>query len=210
MHLIAMLASDAQPVQPDAVQRRYVAALGWGIAGASLLMAVFLGVRPDIAAASRLPMFWVKMALPLALLLIAIVGTMRLARPGIALGLAAHALPFPVMGIWAMSAAVLAAAAPGERASMLLGGTWTSCTILIVLLSLPVFIGAFWAMKGLAPTRPRWPARLGAHGRRGRGARLYCLHCPEMAPPFLGTWYVLGMALPALAGAMLGRRLLRW
>jgi len=41
-------------------------------------------------------------------------------------------------------------------------------------------------------------------------AAVHCLHCPEMAPPFLGTWYLLGMALPAIAGAMLDPRLLRW
>jgi hypothetical protein len=39
---------------------------------------------------------------------------------------------------------------------------------------------------------------------------VYTLHCPELAAPFLGLWYVLGMLLPALAGAALGPWLLRW
>ena len=42
------------------------------------------------------------------------------------------------------------------------------------------------------------------------GALVYCLHCPELAPPFLGFWYLLGMLIPAAAGAALGPRLLRW
>ncbi|MDQ2821723.1 MAG: DUF1109 domain-containing protein, partial [Pseudomonadota bacterium] len=39
---------------------------------------------------------------------------------------------------------------------------------------------------------------------------VYCLHCPEMSPVFVGTWYVLGMLVPALAGALLGPKVLAW
>ncbi len=38
----------------------------------------------------------------------------------------------------------------------------------------------------------------------------YCLHCPEMEVPFWAVWYVVGMLIPALAGWLLGPRLLRW
>jgi hypothetical protein len=31
-----------------------------------------------------------------------------------------------------------------------------------------------------------------------------------MAPPFIGTWYVAGIAIPTLVGAALGPRVLRW
>jgi hypothetical protein len=31
-----------------------------------------------------------------------------------------------------------------------------------------------------------------------------------MAAPFIGFWYLLGMLIPAAAGALLGPRLLRW
>ncbi|MGH8701658.1 MAG: NrsF family protein, partial [Burkholderiales bacterium] len=65
--LIAMLASGADAVETGALQRRYVTALGWGAFGATLLMAIMLGVRPDLAEAARLPMFWVKLAFPAAL-----------------------------------------------------------------------------------------------------------------------------------------------
>jgi hypothetical protein len=42
------------------------------------------------------------------------------------------------------------------------------------------------------------------------GAAVYALHCDEMAAPFLATWYLLGMTIPALIGAGAGLRLLRW
>ena len=62
--LIAMLASGAIAVEPGAVQRRFAAGLGWGAFATMLVMAIWLGVRRDIAEASQLPMFWAKLALP--------------------------------------------------------------------------------------------------------------------------------------------------
>ena len=39
---------------------------------------------------------------------------------------------------------------------------------------------------------------------------VYALRCPESTVPLLAVWYVLGIAIPTLAGAMLGSRVLRW
>ena len=65
--LITALANHAEAVEPRALQRRYAMALGWGAFGTTLLMAILLGVRPDVTEAARLPMFWVKLAFPAAL-----------------------------------------------------------------------------------------------------------------------------------------------
>ena len=56
--LITMLASGAEAAEPHALERRFTIALGWGAFGATLLMAIMLGVRPDLSEAVRLPMFW--------------------------------------------------------------------------------------------------------------------------------------------------------
>jgi hypothetical protein len=208
--LIAMLARDAEPVAPGAVRRRYGAALAGGGFGAVLLMVAFYGVRPDLAQAAGDPMFWVKLGFPLALLAAALVAATRLARPGVRVGWAAEALLVPVGAIWVLAAAALVSAAPGARLPLVLGSTWTSCPFNIAFLSGPAFAAAFWAMKGLAPTRPALAGALSGLLAGCVGAAAYSLHCPEMAPPFLGTWYVLGMALPAVAGAAAGPRLLRW
>ncbi len=80
----------------------------------------------------------------------------------------------------------------------------------MALLSLPVFAGTLWAMRGLAPVQP---VRAGAAAgllAGAVGALIYALHCPEMEAPFLGSWYLLGMLIPGAAGAALGPRLLRW
>jgi len=39
---------------------------------------------------------------------------------------------------------------------------------------------------------------------------VYALHCPELAAPFIGLWYLLGVLIPAGIGALIGPRLLRW
>jgi hypothetical protein len=208
--LIAMLSRGAEPVASGALGRRYGAALAAGGAGAFLLVLAWMGVRPDIAQAARDPMFWVKLALPVVLLAIALVAATRLGRPGARMGYAAEALLVPIGAIWVLAGVALVSAAPGERLALVLGETWAACPFNIAMLSVPAFAASFWAMKGLAPTRPALAGAISGLLAGAIGATAYCLHCPEMAPPFLGTWYLLGMALPAAAGAAAGPLLLRW
>ena len=69
---------------------------------------------------------------------------------------------------------------------------------------------AFWALRGLAPTRPR-AAGLAAGLLAGAvGATGYALSCSELSMAFVAIWYTLGIALAGGLGALLGPRLLRW
>jgi len=208
--LIAALASRADAVEPRALQRRYAMALGWGAFGAMLLMAILLGVRPDLVEAARLPMFWVKLAFPAALFAGALLAVTRLSRPGVRLGRVPGALAAPVLAMWLLGAIVLLAAAPGERSELVLGHSWSSCPFTIALLSVPLFGAALWAMQGLAPTRAALAGGAAGLLAGAGGALVYALYCPEMAAPFIGIWYLLGMLIPAVLGALLGARLLRW
>src|SRR3972149_2749287 len=137
--LIAMLASGAEAAEPHALQRRYVVALGWGAFGTTLLMAILLGVRPDIVEAARLPMFWVKLAFPAALAAGALLATLRLSRPGARLGRVPAAIAAPVLAVWLLAAIVLLGAAPAERPQLVFGDTWAYCPFLIAALSVPLF-----------------------------------------------------------------------
>jgi len=185
--LIAMLARDHAPVAPGAVRRRFAAAVVGGGVGALLIMAALLGVRPDLAEAVRQPMYWVKLALPVALLAVGVLAASRLARPGTRLGHAALAMLVPIGLIWVLACATLLGAAPGERAALILGETWATCPFNIALLSVPAFAAILLAMRGLAPTRPAVAGAFSGLVAGALGATVYCLHCPEMAPPFLGT-----------------------
>jgi len=208
--LVALLAAHAAPVRQNRVARRFVLALAWGVPAAALLLAVTFGLRPDLAEAARLPMFWTKLAFAAALVGAGVCASSRLSRPGMRLGGAWVALAAPVALMWLFAAWVLADAAPSERAALVLGSTWRTCPFSVALISSPMFVAAFWAMKGLAPTRLAL-AGAGAGMLAGAvGALLYALYCPELEAPFLAVWYVAGVALVALIGAALGPQLLRW
>jgi hypothetical protein len=208
--LVAMLAAGAGAVAPNAAGRRYAAALGWGTLGAALLMGILLGVRPDLDSAVFLPMFWVKFAFVASLAAASFFGMLRLSLPGSQLDWVPSALAAPVLAMWVLAASALMRADPAQRARLFFGDTWATCPYLVALLSAPVFAALLWATRGLAPTRLRLAGAAAGLLSGAVGALVYCLHCPELAAPFLGFWYLLGVLIPTAAGALLGPRVLRW
>jgi hypothetical protein len=208
--LISLLAAGAAPVPANAVGRRFAVALGLGIPGAVLLLAFTLGLRADLPHAMGELMFWVKLLFAAVLALAALVGTERLARPGMRVGGVWAALAAPALLLWLASALVLLAAAPEQRVGLILGDTWKTCPFNIAMISLPPFAATLWVMKGLAPTRLALAGASAGLLAGALGALVYALHCPESAAHFVGIWYVLGIAIPTLAGAVLGPRVLRW
>lgn len=208
--LISLLASGEGPVDRHALVRRLGLALAGGALMALLLTATLYGVRADLAQVAATPLFWGKVALPGSLALLAIWLNQRLSRPGVKGGAAWTLLALPVLLVWLGGALSLAGAAPQARAELVFGSTWRTCALNIGLLSLPTFIAVFWALRGLAPTRLRQAGAAGGLLAGSTATLAYCLHCPEMGIPFWGVWYLLGMLLPTLIGAILGPRLLRW
>lgn len=94
-------------------------------------------------------------------------------------------------------------AAP-TRLALVEGRTALACTVSIAALSLPVFVLSMFALRGLASTRPRAAGAAAGLLAGAAAAAVYALHCDEMALPFLAVWYVLGVAVPAALGALLG------
>jgi hypothetical protein len=209
--LVDLLASGAAPVDPHLAAKRYARALVLGWLGAAALMLMLFGLRPDLAVVARGAMFWYKLAFPASLGAAALWATSRLARPGVPVGRASLALAAPIAVVWIAALLRYAGASDAAaRASMLWGLTWRVCPLNIALLSVPVFVGVFWALKGLAPTRLRAAGAAGGLLAGATATTAYCLHCPEMGVPFWAIWYLLGMLIPTAVGAALGPRLLRW
>jgi len=208
--LCTLLAAGAPPVPANAVARRLAMALGWGVPGAVLLLVATLGIRPDLAQAASELMFWIKPAFVGSLALAGWLATERLARPGMRVGPVWAVLATPLLLLWLAAAVVLANAAPAQRADLVLGDTWQSCPFNIALISMPLFAATLWALKGLAPTRLALAGASAGLLAGALGALVYALHCPESTAPFLAVWYVLGIAIPVLAGAIVGPRVLRW
>nr|MCU0774133.1 DUF1109 domain-containing protein [Ideonella sp.] len=97
-----------------------------------------------------------------------------------------------------------------ERLPALLGHSWALCPWAVLGLSLPALAAMLWAMRGLAPTRPRLAGFAAGLLAGSAGAAGYSLGCTEESLAFVAVWYTAGMALTAGLGALLGPRLLRW
>ena len=208
--LINMLASGVTPIDRHAPTKRVGVAMLIGSLSATILVMIILGARPDLGIAATTPIFWAKVAFPLTLMVGALSLVMRLARPGRTLGPGTLLIVAGVTILWAGSLYVLLTATPDMRATLVLGKTWRVCAMNITLLSIPGLLAAFWAMRGLAPTRLTLTGACVGLLAGATATLAYCLHCPEMDVPFWGTWYWLGMVIPTVIGALLGRRWLRW
>jgi hypothetical protein len=208
--LLRLLAADAQPVPQHAAEKRFALALLAGLGLALLWVLWGLGARPDLGEVIATRPFWDKLLMPVLVSALGAALLWRLAHPGMRAGTLAWAVLLPVALLWLWAAWVLWQAAPAQRLDLLLGQTWRVCSLNIVLTALPLGLGLFWALRGLAPTQPVACGAAAGWLAGALAALLYSLHCAEMAAPFLAVWYVLGMAACAGLGAALGARSLRW
>ena len=208
--LVAALAADAAPVDNARAERRFRDRLLWGPAIAIVLMLLLLGPRPDLAEAMRLPMFWLKAGLPASVAAASWLLLYRLGHPGLRPGRSPVAALAPMALVSLAGALMLWNAAPAERPSLLFGQTWRDCLVNVSVLALPALALALWALRGMAPTRLVLAGAAAGLFAGAAGAFAYAFHCPELELPFLGAWYVAGMLMPAVVGALLGRLLLRW
>ncbi|WP_454692385.1 DUF1109 domain-containing protein [Achromobacter aloeverae] len=208
--LISLLANNVAPVDKHAAARRYGVGLLLGALGAIVLTLAVFGMRPDIGVMLHTPLFWAKVAFPALTAAAALRTLLRLSRPGTPVGNAWALTALPLLVLWIAAAAAYGLAPAGERMPMLLGTSWRSCPFAIALLSIPALAGAFWAVKGMAPVRPRGAGAAAGLVAGSIATTAYCLHCPEMGVAFWAVWYVAGMLVPVVIGALLGPRLLRW
>jgi hypothetical protein len=208
--LIDMLAEGAEALPARSAMRRMGWALALGLPFSVAIVGLDYGFRRDLAAVAQLPMFWVKLLFPAVLAIAGFIACERLGRPGVRVGAWRFAFALPVAALWLLAAAVLLNAPAAERMPLVLGQTWRTCALSIGFIALPVFIAALLAQRSLAPTRPAHAGAAAGALAGGASAAVYALHCPELQAPFLAVWYVAGIALTVLVGALVGRFALRW
>jgi len=207
--LIVCLAERISPVGPRYVLWPLVLGLLGGMAVSFIVMITWLGLRPDLSNAIATAPFWIKFIYTLVILVAGFRIVERQARAGFeaptALTIGGVALA-AIIGL-----AVIQLTTSGTPSHVLImGHSAKVCTRNIILLSAPVFVGVFLALRQLAPTRLTF-AGAGAGLLAGAtGAWVYAFHCNESAIPFLGLWYTLGIGATAFFGAGLGRWALRW
>lgn len=208
--LIDSLSKNVPAVPRHALDQRIRFGLYGGGAITTLLVIGLLGLRQDLPLAVESFSFWLKWTYTLSVGIGAVYAVGRLAQP----------TPTSVRGLWMLTVPVLVLAAVGigelantptrEWLSLWLGNSWKVCPWLVLGLSVPIFVGLLWSFRKLAPTRMRAAGAAAGLASGAWAAMIYCLHCPEVAAIFVLTWYSLGMALAAVAGAIVGPRLLRW
>lgn len=208
--LIDAIVARSGAAQPRSMRRRYAGALAAGTVVTALVTLSTLGPRHDFAQAIALPMFWVKLAFVASLAVLGTLGAFRAGLPGRRVTALLCGIVAVAGGIWIVAIAALLESPSEGRAALLLGHTWRTCPWLVAGLSIPVFVAIASVMRRMAPTHARRAGAVAGFASGATAALVYSFHCPELAAPFIGIWYVLGMLVPTLAGALLGPRLFRW
>lgn len=208
--LVAWLVSDVSPVERNAVPKRLSRALMLGLVSNTALLTALYGIRSDMPELIFTGMFWMRLAFPLAVVAATMKLAERLGRPGASLGFASFAAVLPIVTMLLVTGIMLLVTPPGYRLQLMLGTTWRTTTMNVVLLSQPSLAIMMDTMKSLAPTRLSL-AGAGAGLLAGaQGLLVYSLYCSEMAVPFWGIWYVLATIITAAIGAAIAPSYLRW
>lgn len=208
--LIDLLAQNAGKTNQHAVSRRFAVAIAAGMVAAIFLLLTMLGVNPHLGRLTESMAFWGKLAFAGSITIGAVIAAARLAQPGVPVGWPTVGLAVPFIIVWCIAIVSLVQAEPAMRPALILGQTWRTCPTNIVMLSLPTFIVVLGVLRSLAPTRLRAAGGIAGLLASSLGATVYGLHCPELAAPFLGVWYVIGIVLPSIAGFLIAPAVLRW
>ncbi|MFP5393550.1 MAG: NrsF family protein [Gammaproteobacteria bacterium] len=206
--LISMLARDAAvpPLRAGAFAAPLLAAAALSAA----LLAGLFGLRHDLALLAASPWFWIKLAFVGALAAVGWRALARAAVPGARLDGARLGLMLALVLMALVAAVTLVQADADTRTQLIWGRTWRTCPFIIAGLSIPVFTASLHILRRRAPTRLRLAGAIAGFASGAIAAAVYCLHCPELAPSFIGIWYLAGILIPTAVGALIGRAVLAW
>jgi hypothetical protein len=208
--LIQTLSERLRRTPRHAIASTLTSGLLPGAAICLVLVLTILGPRKDLPAALLLASFWMKWGYAVSMAAIGLYLCSSLARPLPPVSRRSWLITLPLALLVGTAVAELIRTPMHQWLTIWLGGSWKACPLLLLLLSVPIFGALIWSFRSFAPTRPRAAgAAVGLTSSTSAGA-FYCLHCPEVSALFVLTWYTLGFAAAATAGALVGPRLLRW
>ena len=208
--LVALLSTNTEPVDRGLVVRTLLVALGAGSILALAITIFGLGVRPDIMGSGALGFVAAKVSFAVGISSLALVYLAKLARPGRERKSRSYLVAMPFLVIVAIASINLGLAPSSHWNKMIVGDEWLECLVSIPVIAILPFAVSIWAVRQAAPTNL---ARTGAFAglvAGGVSAMAYALHCTDDSLPFVAVWYGGTIVLCTLAGAAMGRRLLRW
>jgi hypothetical protein len=207
VQLIDFLARGVEPAEKPRWRRRLAITVLTGLVVAVLLVAIGLGVRPDIGAA-RMPVMMKALFAALAAAVMLPL-TVQLMKPGRALGWRLGAVAVFVAMCAVATFIALMGEMPERRMESWMGGAVPWCVVLIPILAAPTAALLLWLMRAFAPTRLALAgAAIGAFAG-GVGAMAYAMYCPTDSVAFVTTWYTVAIAVCAALGALVGSKILR-
>lgn len=206
--LIDLLARGAGPAPQRLAARRLLPALAVGAVASAGLALLLIGVVPAAFFQTAAP--WVKLAYAGGLAVSGAWLVARMGQPGASTGWPTAAVGAVVGTMALVGLGALARVPSTGRLIDLLGHSWATCPWNVLGLSVPALAAALWALRGLAPTRPRRAGAAAGLFAGALGALGYALACTEASLAFVAVWYSLGIALATGLGTLLGPRLLRW
>lgn len=206
--LIADLAARPWPATRPAFRLAFAMLTGWAVA----LLGFVLVLGPPFAAVAETGTtpFALKLGYTLALTVIIAAVALAAGRPGQSLRARSMLIALPLGVVLAATALEFSSTPSAGWDFLLFGSTSVTCVAAITIASVPVFIGAVWAFRVLAPTRLGLAGFLAGLSAGAAGALAYALYCKETTASFLLASYTPGMLIPAIIGALIGPRLLRW
>lgn len=204
--LIRLLEQDVSVREP--LDRAVGIAVAASVVVAASLFAVALGPRADIMAALDTARFPFKLVVTGTLALTATLATRRIGHPGAT----------PRMGSLLAAPLLLAAAVLTELVvspsaawrSQMIGQHALLCLTLIPALSIGPLACLLAALRRGAPADPGAAGAVAGLAASGIAAVFYAANCVDDSPLFVLAWYPLATGSVALAGYLIGRRVLRW
>jgi hypothetical protein len=206
--LIDLLVKDLRPEATLNQLLAHASIAGTLIAGIAFFSQ--LGFRDDIGDAMATGRFLFKFVVTSTLAASSAAMFFRMGKPGVSLG--------TVRPMLLLSPALLIVAALLEL-SVTPTKTWITravgqdalnCLTTIPLLSVGPLVCLLYGMRRGAPGNPGIAGMIAGLAAAGISATFYASSGDEDSPLFVLLWYPIAVAIVALAGYLLGRRLLRW
>ena len=208
--LIEMLGTNIEPVKGGQLRNVLLLALAGGALAAFCLMLAVLGAPATMPGRGYFGLTGLALAFTLGLAAAGASFLIKAARPG-------EAGRRPLLGVGLLFLAILSAGAvalvlahPAAWGGMLFEPQWSACLICIPLFAALPFASLIWALRKGAPTDLMRTGAVTGLVAGALSAAVVAIHHPAGSIPFIALWYGGPIVLCAVAGALLGPRLLRW
>jgi hypothetical protein len=208
--LIRALVADTATSKPP-IGKTVAWALVGGVILAALVFSATMGARSDfLYSIVHSPRFQFKFLFTLAIAFPALFIARRYTRPEGAAGGLIWLLILPAVLLLAGVAGEMMLVPSEHWALFAKGQNSLICMSTIPLLAIAPLAATLYALRQGAPSQPTIAGAAAGLFSAGIAATLYAAHCSDDSPLFVSIWYPAGIAIVTLAGALLGRRLLKW